>query len=518
MLKNQVRIVLAVLASIASLTVLRSLAQDHVHEQGARIALRIFQDGAAIDGLREQDVGLLVDGAPHAVSNWRNVKKMIGAPAAESRRLFVLVFHLNEYPASMNQAFDKLFRELLRDNDRILVLTNQATLLVENLADRDKSKADVEAFVREQARRFQQALDSERKNLTRLIERITSDYVRITANVHRHYYMKSFNLSLDEYLTFLRDYKQRYLLPNPGLFSGLCPQLAENPGEKWIIAFWQISEIPKLPRKCKETVARIVSDFQESTWLDENDYGARIKRWLIDVEDVFSGKSAFPAPDIYNLLAGFEATFHAFYVSPGAASATEDPEFKHVAEQCREILAGLALNSGGLFRAFAEPENDMGAMAGKVDSYYVLNFLPVSGFKKIGIHLPEKKMSVWFDPLGVAERAKECLAKNDMLEKQIELRDVSLQNRRLAFKIIHFLQEAAGKESKSRIFARVFLKDGQGRKVFNQSRNFEPQKNEIAVLLDLPPGVPAGRYDIEIEVGDWQTGKTHIRVLSAQLQ
>jgi hypothetical protein len=375
----------------------------------------------------------------------------------------------------------------------------------------------VETFVKEETRRFQQTLGKERENLEKLIEKITSDYIRVTANIHRHYYMKGFQLSLDEYLTFLREYKQRYLLPAPGLFTGICPQLAENRGERWILAFWQISEIPKLPRKSREIVSRVISDFQESTWLDENDYGSRIKRWLMDVEDVFKGKGVFPGADIYPLLAGLETVFHAFYVPPEDPAIHKNADFKHVADQCREILSGLAENSGGLLRTFTEPENDMSAIAGKVDSYYVLNFLPACGYKKIGIRLPEKKMSAWFDPLAPGERGKECLVQSDSLKNQIELRDVSLQNRRLAFKIVHFVQDAAGKESKSKIFARVFLMDGQGRKVFDQSRNFIAQKSEIAVLIELP-SAPAGRYEIKIEAVDWQTGRTHIRVLSAQLE
>jgi hypothetical protein len=516
-LKNIFLILLAALIFILGAIDLCALKSNQTGEQEIQVAVRVLRDGVAIDNLQKQDVELLIDGAPHAISGWRNMKKVIGPPATGSQRLFVLIFHLNEYPANMSPALDKLFHDLLQDNDRLLVLTNQATILIENLADRERSKADVEAFVKEQARRFQQTLDIERKNLLKLIDRITSDYGRITANIHPHYYMKAFKLSLDEYIALLREYKQRYLLPDPSLFSTLCTQLAGNPCEKWIIAFWQISDIPQFPRESKEIIARVVADFQESEMIDQNNYGNLFKRWLIDVEDVFFGKSTFPGPDIYNLFAGLETTFHAFLVSPVDAAAHKDADFKHVTEQCKEILTGLAKNSGGLFRTLTEPDNDMAAIAEKTDSYYILNFRPVSEYKKVRIQLPDKTAFTWFDPLPAGERKKECQAQNDSMEKQTELRDVTLQNRKLAFKIVHFLQDSTGKESNNKIFVRVFLKDGKGRKIFDQSRNFVPQKSEIVVRLDLPD-VPVGRYSIEIEVGDWRTGKTQIHVLNRQLE
>ncbi len=517
MCKEVLSIVLAALISAPGPAILRASKGTQPGTQEIGITLRIIQDGAALESLREQDVELLIDGAPQAISGWRNVKRRIGAPPASSPRSFVLVFHLHECPDNLGPALGKLFNDLLRDHDRLLVLANQGTLLIDDLTDRGKSAAFVEAFVKEQARRFRQTLEKERENLTKLIEKITSDYTRVTANIHRHYYMKGFKLSLDEYLTFLRKYKQRYLLPAPGLFAGLCPQLAGSSGEKWIIAFWQVSEIPKIPRKSRELIARVVTDFQESTMLDENDYGNLFKRWLIDAEDVFTGKSAFPSPGLYNFFAGFETTLHAFYVAPLDPSAEKDADFKRVAGQAQEILAGLAENSGGLFREFAEPASDMAAVADKTDSYYALSFRPASGYKKIKIHLPDKKLSAWFDPLRTGEREKECQAQINPREKQIELRDVAVQDRKLSFKIVHFFHDVAEKGSKNRVFARVFLKDGQDRKVFDQSKNFVPQKNEIAVRLDLP-GVPAGGYVITIEVGDWLTGKTHIRILDAQLE
>jgi hypothetical protein len=217
------------------------------------------------------------------------------------------------------------------------------------------------------------------------------------------------------------------------------------------------------------------------------------------------------------LFAGLETTLHAFYISPPDPALDKDAHFRHVAEQGKEILAGLARNSGGLFQTLVEPENDMTAIAGKTDSYYILNFRPVSGTGKIKISLPDKKMSAWFDPLTAVGRIKECKTQNDFSEKQIEVQNLVLQNRKLAFTIVHFLQDAPKKEKKDRLFVRVYLKDGLGRRVFDQSRNVVPVQAEIAMSLDLK-GVPPGGYEIVIETVDLLTGKTHIHVLNAQLE
>ena len=227
--KRTWHIALAALIALVAVNPLHALEKDQVREQDVRAALRVFQDGAAIGNLEKPGVELLVDGAPQAISGWQNVTKKIAAPASEPR-LFVLIFHLDQYPANLSSALGKLFQGFLRDNDRLLVLANQATLLIENLTDRGKSAADVEAFVKEQARRFRQTLESERNNLLKIIGKMVSDYVRVTANVHRHYYMKGFNASLEGYLSLLQEYKQRYLLPAPDLFSGLCKQLSGIPG------------------------------------------------------------------------------------------------------------------------------------------------------------------------------------------------------------------------------------------------------------------------------------------------
>jgi hypothetical protein len=516
MFKRILPFLLVVLAAVLDVTALRAAEQDRGGELEMQVAVRVFRDGAAVDNLREQDIELLIDGAPQAVSGWRNAKKRIGALAESSPRFFVLIFHLHEYPANLGQALTKLFHDLLRNDDRLLVVANQASLLIDRLTDWEKSAATVETFVKEQTRRFRQALETDRKNLAELIEKITSDYTRVTANIHRHYYMKGFKLSLEEYLLFIRQYKQRYLVPSPGLFSGLRPQLAENRGEKWIIAFWQVSEVPKIPKKNKDLVTRVFSDFQASDWYDENNYGNLIKRWLIEAESVFSEADAFPGPDIYNLFAGFAATLHAFYVPPPERAIEKDAEFRHVASQAQEILADLAKNSGGLFREFTEPENDMAAIAEKSDSYFIVNFNPVSAYKKVRINPADKKMSLWFDAVGAGGREAENRSPSSLLDAQIDLRDVALQKRALAFKIVHFLQESDTAKSGNKILVRICLKDGQERKVFDQSRYLVPKKNELAVNLDLPH-LPAGRYTVVIEVGDWLTGKTHTRILNAQL-
>jgi hypothetical protein len=512
--KKTLQIALVALIAAAVVNALRAAEQGQGREPEARVALRVFQDGAAIGDLEKQGVELLIDGAPQAISGWQKVTKKIAAPGAESRRFFVLIFHLDEYPANLSQALGKLFQGLLRDNDRLLVLANQATLLIENLTNREKSAAAVEAFVKEQARRFRQTLESEQNNLLKIVGKMVSDYVRVTANVHRHYYMKGFNSSLEEYLSLLQEYKRRYLLPAPGLFSGLCKQLSGIRDEKWIIAFWQLSEIPKFPRSSRDFIARLADDYQQSALLDENDYGKRYNKRLLEIEEVYVDKSTFPGPDICNLLTGLEATLHAFYVSPRDPALGNDPDFKNVAEQSRKILAGVANNSGGLFRSFAEPESDMAAIAEKVDSYYVLNFSPVLGYRKVDIGLPDKKLSAWYDPLAPGERKKACQAQTQM---QVELRDVILQNRKLAFKIVRFLKDVPKHEAKAEIFVRVYLKDGQGRLVFDQSRYLAPQKTEIAMILELV-GVPPGGYGVAIEVGDRLTGRTQIRLLNAQLE
>ena len=502
--------VLIILISLMGAAIVCASEENLRRQQEMGIALRVFRDGSVPDGLREQDIELLVDGAPHAISGLRNAKKKIGAPAAPSPRFFVLVFHLHEYPANLSQALAKLFRDLLRNDDRLLVVADQASLLIDLSTDWEKNAATVETFVKEQTRRFRQALETDRKELAKIISKITSEYTRVTANIHRHYYQKAFYWYLEEYLSLLRQYKRRYLLPAPGLFSGLRPQLAENRGEKWIIAFWQVSEIPRIPRQSKELVRQVFPDLEASDKLDENNFGNLIEKWLIDAESVFSEADVFPAPDICNLFAGFAATLHAFYVPPPEQSIEQEADFMRVARQAREILTGLATNSGGLFREFREPENDMAAIAEKEDSYFVVNISPVPAYKEVRIRPADKKMSLWFD-------SSSGDTPSGSLNMSIDLRNVVLQRRAVAFRIVHFLQDPDHAKSGNKILVHVCLKDGQERKLFDQSRYLVPKMNEIAVNLDLPR-LPAGRYTVVIEVGDWLTGKTFTRILNAQLE
>lgn len=116
-------------------------------------------------------------------------------------------------------------------------------------------------------------------------------------------------------------------------------------------------------------------------------------KWLKDVDIVYTSKSTFPGADIYNLFAGLESTVHAFYIPPRDKQAYKDTDFNQVTEQSKEILAGLAENSGGLFRTAAEPESDMAAIAAKVDSYYVLNSPPFPEKEKLQSACPIKRYS-----------------------------------------------------------------------------------------------------------------------------
>lgn len=517
-LKKSLPVALAALSLLAGPVFARDQRRARSPERDMEIPLRVLRGGRVPDGLLAEDVQLLVDGAPRAISSWRRIERRIGAPPGPEPRFFALLFHLNACPDGLGPAIGKLVRGLLRDNDRLLVVAGQATLFLDDLSGREECAAAVEAFVREHAGRFQRLVQQEREALAREIETITSDYSRVTANIHRHYYMKSFQLSLNEHLSRLRKYRQRYLLPAPSLLYGLCPQLSGNAGEKWIVAFWQTPEIPRIPRKSRDLIAGLAADFQASAMLDENDYGLRFKRWLGEAETVFTGRSDFPGPDLYNLLAGSEATFHAFYLPPGDPALERDAEYQRAAGQAQGILAGLAENSGGLFRAFAEPEGDMAALGEKTDSYFILGFPPGAGYKNVNIRPVDSAASAWLAPRVDGGPEAGCRGERALAQAAtIGLRDVTLQKRRLAFRIVRFLQGGEAGTGGGKVLVRVILKDGAGRRAFDQSQAIVPLGDEITVNLDLPETL-AGKHTVIIEVGDAATGSSHARLLNARLE
>ena len=502
----------------------QEIVKEKVSVVNVEVPVRVFLDGVPLAGLGREDFRLSEGKVPQRINGFtvrrkrmsvQNIELRPEAAAAPSR-YFVLVFRLLEYNDAMRKGVRHVFERLLREQDRVLVMVNERTLLLTPALDLKGRLALLDSLLEEEAlsarRRLEQFFLSVQKDL---------DQTRLRTLLERDSSFAAQRIVdfLDRYLRVWAEFKNKYLMPDLDKFYRFAQHLEKVNEEKWVLTFFQIEMFPnmKISGQIHREIVQLISELQVAR--SEDAVHARIIEQLLErIDRELNAADDFPVEEVSKMLVKVDTTYHCFIMGVQRETLSEDLEYKKVASDIENSLREITRRSGGEVVFSGDVGSALHQVEEKEDLYYVLTYEPSDPGRRerVRVELPgHPQARLFYDDNIRADYIGEYLKKKRAEDPEVLIEALSLDGRRLRVKIANIKMVEAGKGRQGQLNVAIRIRDGQDRQIYDQNRPFsvkEPRAELTVEFRFLNPG----RYMFLVEVRDLLTEKTAMDILQAE--
>lgn len=497
--------------------------QEEVTVTNIEVPVRVIHKGKPVSGLKKEDFVLLENKKRMAINGFFEKRKKIrltGSKEIEEAaltlgppRTFVLVFRITDFNDYLVNAVDHMFDNVLRDNDRLLLLANDQTFEFPKLGNRTALKTQLIRQLRDQSRKARRAL----------IKYINE--VETALNVHDFFNENSLRPGtpvdrllqfMKKYLIIWNDYKTRYLTPRVDRFYYFARYLEKIKGEKWVFNFYQFDLFPRI-RLGSKTMDKL-RDVGEELLLSRdagNHSKGRLLTTLLNQTLVdLNVSKGVPAEEISKLFYKVDATFHSFFIKGLNKVGANDLEYDEVAGDVERTLKEITKATGGESIVSNNLVKSIDTVSELEDTYYILTYVPADPHKsgKIKIKVKGRKYNVLYDDNFRANYIEEYMQKMDKKIEvpEIKIKGFSFKSGVLAFSVSDYLMKKIGEQEapEGKMKVRIVLTGSGKRAVFDQEKVLNAQAAEMKVSLGAFKTIEKGDYEFRIEAMDMLTGKT----------
>lgn len=492
------------------------------------VPVRVFRDEAPLAGLQKDDFRLFEDGELQAINGFFQRRKKMRTHrvnlAAEAEltslpsRYFVLSFRIMDYNEDLRKGMEYFFEHFLREQDQLLVLVNERTLLLNQDVWQVKRREILEQVLRDEASRARQAMDA---YFLRVKEDIDQSRLRVLLENRG----QNFNLAqilgfLQGYLNAWQDFKKKYLTPDLDSFYNFARHLQNIQAEKWVLSFYQVELFPqlRLSGSLRRQIDELVNDLFVLGGVAEH-FARDINRLMETIDRSFGAPGEFPAEQIGKMLIRVDTTYHCFINSVSRESLLGDVEYRKVASDLEKSLREIAASSGGEVFLSNDISSALHAIEEKEDVYYVLTYEPKNPKRpgKVKIELNDPRCRLLYDDQVRSDYIAEYLKKRKGDDPTLQLERISLSGTRLQLEITSFKMVEAKAKKSGQLHVAVTVRDDGGRTLYKRGRALTAQESRVSLAIDFPFLKP-GKYYFIAEVSDRLTGKTAMDVLPAELR
>jgi hypothetical protein len=507
-----------------------------------RVTVRVFDRESLVKDLKEADFTVTENHRPVTLSGFTVTRRILAPVPARtsSRRLLVLEFYLHQYGAAVRKGIDFVFRHILVETDSLLVVSGGQTLFFPSIPDKTGAIGLIEERLSKQATLTRLQMEAELEAMGKFI-----DEVRTQANqdvdsnagigrmsgVHPHYYMKYLKNSIERYLDMLLAYRQKFLLPDFSRYDNLPRQLRDTDGEKWLISFRQMPQLPKFSSRNRQMINDWIRELSKREWLDELDYTRKLERLQGGIDTVFhvSGQDTdqWIREEIQALYrAGF--TFHAVFLPvnpepgshrPGKAAAVSSS----IESAMKYPLKEIARLTGGTFTAVetGQAETELGTLLEKEDVYYTLTFSPREAAEEsLKVEARQPRYHAVYHPSTGPEKPQPLPLPGEISSSHILIESMAFTDKKLSLLIGGFAvdqPQTKGDRGAGKLRVRIRIIDRRNRVVFDKEKALLAQKKRVSLALDFK-WLERGKYDFVVSAGDWLTGKAWTQVSVFEVQ
>ena len=434
-------------------------------------------------------------------------------------RTFVLVFSISDFNQHLVKAVDHLFENILKTNDRLLLLANDKTMEYPNLEKKDEIKSILMSELRTQAQRARQRL---LRYINQVETYLNMDDFKVAIGLSPGSAHKSelrdrlqpIVSFLERYLITWVDYRNKYLTPRIDRFYFFSRYLEGLKGDKWVFSFYQFDLFPKI-RMTSQIMDRLrvlASNLIESRESGASAIGKRLNTFLNQLLVELNVNKTFPTEEVSKLFYKVDATFHSFFIKSLLKTGADDLDYQEVASDIERTLKEITDITGGQNITSNDLVKSIDTVSELEDVYYLLTYAPRDPKKagKLKIKVNNRKYKVLYDDNFRADYINDYL-KN--LSKNIQTTDIKIENfsfqgKILAFTVKNYMMKKQGENNIGRMKVRIKLTSSETNLVlFDQARDLTARKPEMKISLGAFKAIQRGEYDFTIDAVDMFTGK-----------
>jgi len=480
------------------------------------LRVRVYDGGRPVAGLAKEQFRLSEDGEAREIrdfsENARGLNALGDEAAAAKPRCFALLFTVLDYNAGLRAALDRLFADILRPQDQLLVLVNRAPLEFQEIGAGGGTRAALDRLLGDQAA-------SARKQLDQYVAKFTMQFdMRTFRRRMEDSYDESFRPRdwIKSYSEAWRQYRRLYLYPDREALLQLALPLARVRLDKWLISFQQfeihthitmsrpeLRLIDSMISRLQDLAARIQD---EAASLQNSERNLRMLKEL--VQKALMVPDDLPRDEMRRLLEQAGASYHAILIPAIVGSDSEVSKFdlRSVTSGIEDALQGIARGSGGTLVFTADPAAAVKALADASDVYYRMIYTAeVKKEGRIRIEIPGKRYTLVYDEVprvGIAGAGPSAAAASTL-----QISSARFESRKLTLELGGFTLAKEGKKIIGRVSIHVRLEDNNtDATVFDQGRDMVCDKATLALAIDFPK-LPAGFYTLTVEARDLLSGQ-----------
>jgi len=487
--------------------------QEKQHEEvtvtAVEVPVRVLHKGEAVKGLVKEDFELYENGVRQVISGFDVVSRKISGPVEPpgaaslmppKPRLFILIFDIFDYTDAVGDAIDYFFEHVYREHDAILILTENRLLEIGENKDPQAVQSDLKHTLKNykvvSLQNIHKAYLEIQEECDRAIELLGDERTPPPPSWDQH-----LNRFFDNYENVWKAYRDRFLVPDIGLYRSVVRKISPVVADKWAICFQQRDLFPQL--RSLGTLDRKISTILISQIDPEGQAKAQVmtvkQRRL---QESLAIDRQFPAERLKDLFTEAGITFHLILMKSVKPLSSIELELREVGESYEACFKDISRSTGGYVTFSNKAVEALQQAVEKEDYHYVLAYQSHAPIAMRGKDIRVKVLRDGVDILHLKHLQR-------LEGPTISVIDVRTAGGVLSFTLKKYALAKTNKGIRGAAEIHVVLIDEAAHRVLDESKVLELVKEETHISITLPR-LKAGVYFLTVEAVDRITGEKDV--------
>jgi hypothetical protein len=477
--------------------------------------VRVFLDGQPVEGLSKKDFTLFVDDKETPINGFYEVRKKLNSPSDLSAgqgpgdglppRLFVFIFNISDYNLNLETDIDTIFRDILRIDDRFMVISNNYFLPEIILKDPALEKRILLETLRKEAEKLRMSILEVEAELNvqanNFISRLSDPVERRQPDFPYEVFREFFT----NYILTFEQFKKGYFDMSREQYIKVAEYLKSQAAEKWVLNFFQVGLFPRF--KMHGQIQGALDLFTDTT-NEERTPDIRMRALIMDLLPKLEDVDKWMVDNISRLFVDSGATIHTLLKKTHNTNFLDHYEYQPISTDSESILREIARLTGGILVRDKSAAEFVSEISAKGDIYYMLTYAPENNeYKDSSLRLTinsDKNYRLVYDNKKKPKLFKKILDKIKEYNPQVKIGTITVSDNTLSVKVNHIKTVPLGTRDNSRIGrieANVMIVAGNSNVIW-ETRKYYKCKESESLFQTAIPSLEKGNYNILVEVKD----------------
>lgn len=484
--------------------------KEEVDVVNIQVPVRVFLKNKPVKGLKKEDFKLFLDGRETAVNGFYEARQKLKSrspknAAKKTPRLFALVFNISSDSRDLEKGLDTLFKQTIRRDDRLLVITNTMVLNDHIVENPQKEMVKIQKLVKIEAQRINfklLAIESSVRFMANTLktELDTGKFGDPEAAVKRF---------LVDYQNTFNEFRQIFFTPPEEQYIKIADYLRKQQVEKYVFHFYQVPRFPQL-KVSGGTLYKAIEDvFNRST---PNPYTHEMLPLMNKPEE----KDFIQTMGKHFLNSG--ASFHTLLLSSPIPRQFEEYAYRPVTTDSEHIFRQVTLDTGGKVIASTNMGKFIKGVGKTEDVYYMLTYAPKQtgkkGKVKVTVTNPSyPRLQIVYDNQQRPAYFQKIAKKVEKQIPYIRIRQIRHKDGVLSMVIngAHMTADKDGGAIQGRLLLNVKLLNQNAVLLSSAQKAFKTKASDFPISLRLP-GIKKGVYQVLLEVNDLNSSRNDLDI------